>query len=296
VFIVVLAIFTSYISANYFISQYIFNTSVKSTTNQLNLVKDKLNGDIANKILLAKNIDTGSAGLEELQNESGFFRINKVIQGMLFTDQGTETDPAKRDPILKMLTQAGEKITVSNIFKEKDKSIISLAVPGQNGRGNIFFIDLSDIQALLKNSSMEGSYLELTDATNNTLFSNKVDGDLIKVEHKVTVGDKTWNLTGYIDKLTIEKNTSSLNRSITFALLIAGLILLFLSIILVRVAYRPIINLREVVTDLSSGECDLTHRLAVKSKDDLGLIAEGINHFTESLQGLILNVANTTVR
>tara|TARA_R110001583_G_scaffold22238_4_gene83593 strand:+ start:9905 stop:11641 length:1737 start_codon:yes stop_codon:yes gene_type:complete len=294
VFIVVLAIFTSYISANYFISQYIFDTSVKSTTNQLDLVKDKLSGDIANKILLAKNIDTGSASLEELQKESGFFRINKVIQGMLFTDHGTETDPAKKDPILKILTQAGDKITVSNIFKEKEKSIISLAVPGQNGRGNIFFIDLSDIQTLLKNASMDGSYLELSDASNNILFSNKIDGDLIAVEHQVTVGDKIWNLTGYIDKLTIAKNTSSLNQSITLALLIAGLILLALSIILVRIAYRPIINLREVVTDLSSGECDLTHRLDVNSQDDLGLIAEGINRFTESLQELILNVASTT--
>lgn len=294
VFIVVLAIFTSYISANYFISQYIFDSSVKSTTHQLDLVKDKLSGDIANKILLAKNIDTGSASLETLQQESGFFRINKVIQGMLFTDKGTETDPAIKDPILNMLSQAGEKVSVSNIFKEKDKSIISLAVPGQNGRGNIFFIDLSDIQTLLKNSSLDGSYLALSDAANNVLFSNKIDGDLIKVEHQVAVGDKNWNLTGYIDKSTIEKNTSALNRSITFALLIAGLILLALSIFLVRIAYRPIINLREVVTDLASGECDLTHRLKVNTQDDLGLIASGINRFTENLQGLMLNVATTT--
>jgi methyl-accepting chemotaxis protein len=294
VFIVVLAILTSYLSANYYISQYIFHTSVKSTTNQLNLVKDKLSGDIANKVLLAKNIDTGSASLDELQKESGFFRINKVIQGMLFTDHGTETDPAKKDPILKMLEQAGQNITVSDIFKEEDKAVVSLTIPGKNGRGNIFFIDLTDIQTLLKSSSMEGSYLELSDSANNVLFTNKVDGDLIKVEHQVAVGDKIWNLTGYIDKLYIEKNTNSLNQSITLALLIAGLVLLSLSIVLVRVAYRPIVDLRVVVTDLASGDCDLTHRLDIKSSDDLGLIAEGINRFTESLQGLILNVATTT--
>ncbi|WP_413701130.1 methyl-accepting chemotaxis protein [Psychromonas sp. KJ10-10] len=61
-----------------------------------------------------------------------------------------------------------------------------------------------------------------------------------------------------------------------------------------RIAYRPIINLREVVTDLASGECDLTHRLIVNTQDDLGLIATGINRFTENLQGLMLNVATTT--
>lgn len=61
VFIIVLAIFTSYASANYYISQYFFDSSVKNTTNQLNLVKDKLIGDMINKMLLVKNIDTGSA-------------------------------------------------------------------------------------------------------------------------------------------------------------------------------------------------------------------------------------------
>jgi len=296
VFIVVLAIFTSYLSANYFINNYIFDTSVKSTTSQLNLVKDKLSGDIANKILLAENIDTGSTSLEELQQGSGFFRINKVIQGMLFTDSGTENDPAKKDPILKMLAEAGQKTSVSDIFNEKEKAVITVTIPGKNGRGNIFFIDLSDIQALLQNSSTEGSYLELSDDAGFLLFSNKVDGDLLKVEHQVNVGDKVWHLTGYIDKSYIAQQTGSINRSITMALLIAGLALLALGILLVRIAYRPIENLRDVVTDLASGEGDLTRRLSINSKDDLGLIANGINSFTESLQGLMLDVAATTVQ
>lgn len=293
-FIVILAIFTSYMSANYYISNYIFDTSIKSTTSQLNLVKDKLSGDIANKILLAKNIDTGSASLDELQKESGFFRINKVIQGMLFTDHGTENDPAKKDPILKMLQQAGSKIAVSDIFIEQEKAIITLTIPGKNGRGNIFFIDLTDIQTLLASSATQGSYFELSDAANHLLFSNKVEGDLLKVEHQVNVGDAIWNLTGYIDKSYIAQQTSTINRAITLALLVAGLVLLALAIFLVRIAYRPIEKLRIVVTDLASGEGDLTRRLAVNSTDDLGLIAAGINSFTESLQGLMLGVATTT--
>jgi len=293
-FIVVLAIFTSYLSAHYYINNYIFETSVKSTTNQLNLVKDKLSGDIANKILLAKNIDTGSSSLEELQAGSGFFRINKVIQGMLFTDHGTENDPAKKDPILAMLTEAGEKITVSDIFTEQEKPAITVVIPGQNGRGNIFFIDLTDIKTLLENSSTEGSYFELSDATGHVLFSNKTGDDLLKVEHKVEVGDKTWSLNGFIDKTYIEQQANALNSLITLALFIAGVALLILGVILVRIAYRPIENLRIVVTDLASGEGDLTRRLEVNSTDDLGLIATGINSFTESLQNLMLGVATTT--
>ncbi|WP_022941639.1 methyl-accepting chemotaxis protein [Psychromonas hadalis] len=293
-FIVVLAIFTSYLSANYYINSYIFNTSVKNTTSQLDLVNDKLSGDIKHKILLAKNIDTGSASLEDLQQASGFYRINKVLQGMLFTEHGTENDPAKKDPILKMLKQAGQKISVSDIFTEQQKTLITLTIPGKNGRGNIFFIDLTEIQTLLANSTTKGSYFELSDARQQLIFSNKVEGDLLKVEHQVEVGNTFWHLTGYIDKAYIEEQTSTLNQSITFALLVAGVVLLVLGIFLVRIAYQPIEQLRLVVTDLASGEGDLTRRLEVKSNDDLGLIASGINRFTENLQELMLGVAKTT--
>lgn len=292
-FIVVLAIFTSYMSVNYFISNYIYDSNVKNTSNQLNLVKDKLNGDIANKILLAKNIDTGSAGLDELQKESGFFRINKLMFDILFTDKGTVEDKAIKAPFTKMLEQAGQQISVSDIFLEGDKPIIIVTIPGDK-RANFFFIDLTNTQSLLKNSTTPGSYFELTDSADTVLFSNKVEGDLIKVEHPVNVGDKVWKLTGYIDKAYIDTMTGSLNKPITLALLIAGIVLLALSIILVGIAYRPIEHLRDVVTDLASGEGDLTKRLDIKSKDDLGLIAAGINKFTENLQGLMLDIAGTT--
>ncbi|MBL4830993.1 MAG: methyl-accepting chemotaxis protein [Aliivibrio sp.] len=292
--IVVLAIITSYMSANYYISHYIYESSVYNTQNQLKLVRDKLSGDIKNIEVLAKNIDTGSAGLDELEKESGFYRINKVIQGMVFTDHGTETDPAITGPLLKSLADAQGKLTISDIMVENGKSIISVVIPGENGRGNLFFYDLSSTKELLKSSTAEGTYLELKDAAGTTLFSNKVAGDLIQVDHKIEVGDKQWLLTGYIDKTFIQSKTNGINQSITIALIASGLLLMVISIVLVIIAYRPIENLRVVVTDLAAGEGDLTRRLEVKSTDDLGQIADGINKFTQSLQELMLAVANSS--
>jgi methyl-accepting chemotaxis protein len=292
--IVVLAIFTSYLSANYYISSYIYESSVNNTENQLKLVRDKLSDDMTNIEVLAKNIDTGSAGLDELEKESGFFRINKVIQGMVFTDHGTETDPAITGPLLKSLEDAQGKLTISDIILEKERAILSVIIPGENGRGNLFFYDLSSTKALLKSSTAEGTYLELKDAAGTMLFSNKVEGDLIQVDHSVNVGDKQWLLTGYIDKAFIQSKTNSINQSMTMALIGSGLVLMMISIVLVRIAYRPIENLRAVVSDLAAGEGDLTRRLEVKSRDDLGQIAEGINQFTQSLQDLMLAVANSS--
>jgi len=291
--IVLLAVLTSYLSVNYYVSNYIYEQSVTNTSKQIDLVKEKLSSDIYNKILLAKNIDTGSAGLAEIQEKSGFFRIIKVIQGIVFSEHGTGNDPAQEQLVLKTLKEAGKQITISDVFTENDSPTITVAIPGQNGRGNIFYINLTDMQTLLKQSTSPGIYLELSDAAGNLVFTNKINGDLIKLEHKVTVGDKGWKLTGYIDRAYIQKNTNALNKSITFALILTGLLLLFLSILLVSIAYRPIENLRKVVTDLASGEGDLTRRLAIKSKDDLGLIATAVNRFTESVQSLMLEVSSS---
>lgn len=293
--IVLLAILTSYLSVNYYVSNYIYAQSVTNTSSQINLVKEKLSSDIYNKILLAKNIDTGSTGLAELQTQSGFFRITKVIQGIVFSEHGTGNDPVQEEFILKTLKEAGKQVKISNIFIENESPTITVTIPGENGRGNIFYINLTDMQTLLKESTSPGIYLELRDAVGNLVFTNKINGDLIKLEHKVIVGDSAWTLTGYIDRAYIQKNTNSLNNSITFALILAGLFLLFLSILLVRIAYRPIEDLRRVVTDLASGEGDLTRRLVIKSKDDLGLIATAVNRFTESVQVLMLEVSSSAV-
>lgn len=293
-FIIALAVSTSYLSVNYYISQYINDNSINNINHQLNLVRDKLSGDITNKVLLAENIDTSSSGLAELQEKSGFYRINKIIQGMVFTDTGTVTDPTITEPLVSMVKAAGGKVTVSDIFTDQGKAVITVTKPGANGRGDIFFIDLGDIQTLLENSTSKGSYLELTDQTGTLLFSNKVSGDLMKSEYPVAVGDKTWSLTGYIDKAFIEQDTSALNNAITLALVIAGVAIIIISIVLVNISYRPISSLRDVVTDLAGGEGDLTNRLDVYSKDELGQIAGAINQFTESLQKLMLGVSDST--
>ncbi|MCL6415392.1 methyl-accepting chemotaxis protein [Aestuariirhabdus sp. Z084] len=58
--------------------------------------------------------------------------------------------------------------------------------------------------------------------------------------------------------------------------------------------YQPIVALKSTVLDLSAGTGDLTRRLDVKSKDDLGQISSGINTFIGSLQSMMQEVAQST--
>jgi methyl-accepting chemotaxis protein len=66
-------------------------------------------------------------------------------------------------------------------------------------------------------------------------------------------------------------------------------------ILLLNYLYRPILELKEMILSLSSGNGDLTHQLVVRSNDDLGMIAAGINKFISNLREMMLEVEAASV-
>ncbi|ANU38037.1 methyl-accepting chemotaxis protein [Vibrio scophthalmi] len=296
IFIVItsITILTSYFSARHHISNYIYQSDTQNINSQINLVKDKLVEDINNQIVLAENLNFGLIAVKSTQEKTGFYNIIKVVSDLVFTPQGSIDDPAEAQPFIDLLSSANGKVTVSNIVYEQGKPLLTIIVPEGDGQGNIFYVDLSDTQALLASSAVDGSYMELVDPNNNILFSNKIDGDLIPLPSTFDVRGSQWSLTGYIDNAYILQNTAKLNNAITLTLVISGILIISLSVIAVNLAFKPIVSLRNIVTDLSQGNGDLTRRLEITSQDDLGKIATGINQFIEKLQTMMLDVAKSS--
>lgn len=118
--------------------------------------------------------------------------------------------------------------------------------------------------------------------------------DKLLFTHRIKVADKNWYYTLGLDtevayaKLAEEKKNSIIS---TF---VAVLISVVLAFILLQIIYRPILALKETITGLSQGNGDLTQRLEVKSSDDLGQIADGINCFIASLQTMMLQIKDAT--
>ncbi|MGL4931792.1 MAG: methyl-accepting chemotaxis protein, partial [Aeromonas sp.] len=104
---------------------------------------------------------------------------------------------------------------------------------------------------------------------------------------QLDIRGSSWTLTGYIDFDHIRVMTRTLNGQIIMALCGVGIVVMVLAMLALNVAYRPILSLRDLVLELSSGSGDLTRRLAVTSKDDLGQISAGINRFIERLQEMM---------
>ncbi|RJX72965.1 methyl-accepting chemotaxis protein [Vibrio sinensis] len=293
IFIIItsITILTSYFSARHHISNYIYQSDTENINSQINLVKDKLVEDINNKIILAENLNFGLIAIKSTQEKTGFYNIVKVVSDLVFNPEGSIDNPDEAQPFIDMIASVNGKVRVSDIVYEDGKPLLTIIVPSGKDGGNIFYIDLSDTQELLASSAVDGSYMELIDPSNNVLFSNKIEGDLIPLPDTFDVRGSQWSLTGYIDNVYILQNTAKLNNGITFALVISGIIIIALSIVAVNIAFKPIVSLRNIVTDLSQGNGDLTRRLEIDTQDDLGKIATGINLFIEKLQIMMLEVA-----
>lgn len=101
-------------------------------------------------------------------------------------------------------------------------------------------------------------------------------------------------MIGYIDLTAIQANTDQLNWKITLALLICAFVIIVASVTMLHVSFKPLSRLNTLVANLSQGNGDLTQRLAVESKDEIGQICNSINLFIEKLQQMFIDVADSS--
>ena len=122
-----------------------------------------------------------------------------------------------------------------------------------------------------------------------------------KLSYAVALPKLNWMIgTGfYIDDIedAVDLAHERINKEITNTLIvissIGGALLLVFVVISLIVAGRvtnPLRETAEALLDISQGEGDLTRRLKVTSKDEVGLVAQGFNDFCDKTQHLIVDL------
>ncbi|MBU0946779.1 MAG: methyl-accepting chemotaxis protein [Proteobacteria bacterium] len=131
--------------------------------------------------------------------------------------------------------------------------------------------------------------------------------DLTTLEQDITAGSlsHTETLLAELVESTTTKVSDSVKNGETLAGDISTLILLailagtFLAIVLVffivRSFFKPINNTVSMIKDIAEGEGDLTKRLQVTSKDEMGELASWFNVFIAKIQEIIEKVAGNAV-
>jgi methyl-accepting chemotaxis protein len=107
---------------------------------------------------------------------------------------------------------------------------------------------------------------------------------------------KQIQLESISTKATEDENM--INRSSTYgiiAIIISLVVSLIVAIIVSRIVTRPIKTVVEKLNELSNNDGDLTARITITSKDEIGKLATAFNTMIGNIQGIIKQVQTTTV-
>ena len=288
-----ISLVTSFSSVQYFIRADLTQTDTANVQDKLVLISEKVRSDLDNTFILSKSLKVSLSNIESLIELTGFHSIVKVLSGSVFAPGFADITEEEKNRMLELAELAGEESYISGVYYRDGIPLISLTnYSGMSGH-DIFEVDLSNIQRTLSSLHSEGSYLKLIDHQQTEIFTNVVEGNLNAYEYDIPFGELDWTLTGYIDNDFIQQHTNALNTRITLALLGTGIVIVILAGFAIRYAYQPIIALKHLVQELGSGDADLTKRLQVTTKDDIGQISEGINHFVSQIQSMLLQIKQT---
>jgi len=149
--------------------------------------------------------------------------------------------------------------------------------------------------------AMESIITTVTEAARKTddVFV-RMDNQLLTVCH-----DSETKALALLDKLVESNQTvavdltqSSVIQATTIkftnlVVMIAGVVVaLLLGILVSRGIVRPIRRAADMLKDISEGEGDLTKRLEVATKDEIGEMATSFNKFVEKLQGFVVGIVS----
>jgi methyl-accepting chemotaxis protein len=146
-----------------------------------------------------------------------------------------------------------------------------------------FFTDLKNIDIEnTKTFTMTDNYFFISQAIKD--FSGSIVGYAI-------TGNKLSNVNNLIIK-----SENSLLRQVYIMSILDIFILLFLFYIIQKAIVSPIQNLNKVAKELAQGDADLSKRLPVLSKDELGNASASFNNFLDKVQDIAHNAQNEAMK
>lgn len=165
--------------------------------------------------------------------------------------------------------------------------------------------DITTMNAVF--SAMDNAQQETVELMTKAMSGDK---DIISEANKVmqewstNIGDNLDTLIKSNDdviKASVEKQEKiyNANRAIAFVLMGISVVLFIITVVvavetIVKPLRRQNKQLSDIIDNINNGKGDLTMRVDVKSHDEIGQSAIGINHFIETLQNIMSKIIKSS--
>jgi len=259
----------------------------------VSLISSEIQQSLNRDIKVIESLDFGIIGIRDTKQKLGYQQVVKLINRKALSDKGSmKPDEAQYYIDLAKNHPEGIKVTQTLSPEGGAQVIISRY---KSGVVDFFTIDLSLMGELIERYSIPGVYFELFDHQGNPIYSTVKEQLEAKQTDTITVANSSWYLHSYIDRNYVDGITSGINRDITKYLAVCALVMLMLSLLCLKTQFDPLLKLKQLIESLSGKNADLTQRIVLNRRDEVGQISQSINDFIDNLQSLFRNISNSSL-
>lgn len=196
------------------------------------------------------------------------------------------------------------KVVKSSLLVEANKSITLVSERLKLNLPAAIWMDLSEQIIKIGSSELETPYVygieikTVDGEVKYTKHNQGIKGAEIKqplvhidYEEETIVGDIIIS----IDQQEINTKTQAALIEIIIGVVLVDVLLVLILFMLTRIIVtNPLKKVILAVTDIANGDGDLTKRLEINTQDEIGELAEQINHFFNKTQAMINTIITTT--
>ena len=107
------------------------------------------------------------------------------------------------------------------------------------------------------------------------------------------IANTSWSMAICVPVPQLRSTALQLAKILSVSNFLIAVVILVAIFVLLTVSFRPLVGVVRNITQISSGNADLTQRLQVSSSNEIGQVAGGFNAFVAKLQEIIAEVKNS---
>ncbi|WP_208638751.1 methyl-accepting chemotaxis protein [Vibrio rhodolitus] len=181
---------------------------------------------------------------------------------------------------------------VNNAVQLEDEGVTAFLT---NSKGKI--VAHEDASLALKDIALISADLNVDVINQLSQSTELVDAVISNTDVLITskaIPNTDWFYTLVIDKEHAFKSHQSLIAQSMIMGFIQVLLIAAIALVIVKKALAPLNSLTDSMRDLAQGNGDLTKRIDVKTKDEIGLLAEQVNAFISKLQEIVHDISESS--